>query len=71
MIYSSNVDGNQMQYCISINNQKNRKSLCEAIAQKMTNESGSCKKFDFLHDGFSANKVARMNTTRRLGELPK
>lgn len=56
-----------MQYCISINNQRNMKSFCEAIAQKMTNESISCKKFDFLHEGFS-NKVARMNTTRRLGK---
>lgn len=57
-----------MQYCVVINNQRNLKSFCEAVAQKMTNESFSCKKFDFLHEGFSANKLSKTGTARRLGE---
>lgn len=59
-----------MQYCLVVNNQRNIKNLCAAIAQKMSNESFSCKKFDFLHEGFSANKMNRVGVARRLGKVP-
>lgn len=62
------MDGNQMQYCLVINNQRNMKTFCEAIADKLGNGPSSCNKFDFLHDGFSANKRTRNLNAKRLGK---
>lgn len=44
------------------------KTFCEAIADKLGNGPSSCTKFDFLHDGFSANKRTRNLNAKRLGK---
>lgn len=63
------MDSPDIHYCIVINNHRFFKNICEAIANKIVNETFSCNILELLYNNYSTPSGIRYNATRRLGEL--